>query len=129
MINNENVKTFVKQTLGCACPEEVFTYIDCQSNIKLNDEIVLSNKVNIGNRLLIYVIEVNNPNLINYILPSIVNIGKKERDGLGFNRFRLVIITDKLNEIKQAADIVFKTLRDKDERIHLHILPQNILPQ
>ncbi|MEW6214938.1 MAG: hypothetical protein AB1478_07035, partial [Nitrospirota bacterium] len=106
MINNENVKTFVKQTLGCACPEEVFTYIDCQSNIKLNDEIVLSNKVNIGNRLLIYVIEVNNPNLINYILPSIVNIGKKERDGLGFNRFRLVIITDKLNEIKQAADIV-----------------------
>ncbi|MEW6214937.1 MAG: hypothetical protein AB1478_07030, partial [Nitrospirota bacterium] len=64
-----------------------------------------------------------------YILPSIVNIGKKERDGLGFNRFRLVIITDKLNEIKQAADIVFKTLRDKDERIHLHILPQNILPQ
>ena len=41
MIKTENIKAFVRQTLGCACPEEVFKRIDCQSNIKLNDNINL----------------------------------------------------------------------------------------
>jgi hypothetical protein len=56
-------------------------------------------------------------------LPFLLNIGKKERDSSGFNRFRLVLATDKLDEIKEVADIVFKTI-DKDERIHLHIIPK-----
>jgi hypothetical protein len=59
MIKTENIKTFVRQTLGCACPEEVFKRIDCQSDIKLNDNILLSSKINVGNKLLIYVVEIN----------------------------------------------------------------------
>jgi hypothetical protein len=77
MINNENIKQFVTQTLGCACPEEVFQYIDCQNNIKLNDDILLHNKINIGNRLLIYVVEMNNPSFIKINLPLLIEKGKK----------------------------------------------------
>ena len=122
MTNNEKIKLFVIQTLGCACPEEVFQYIDCQHNIKLNDDILLHNKINIGNRLLIYVVEMNSPDLIKRKLPILIQTGKKERDSSGFNRFRLAIVTDKVDQIKHIADSVFKNLKDKDEKIHLHII-------
>lgn len=125
MINNENIKQFVTQTLGCACPEEVFQYIHCQHNIKLNDDILLHNKINIGNRLLIYVVEINNPSFIKINLPLLIEKGKKERDSSGFNRFRLVVVTDRVEQIKQVADSVFKNLKDKDEKIHLHIIHKN----
>lgn len=122
MTNNERIKLFVIQTLGCACPEEVFQYIDCQHNIKLNDDILLHNKINIGNRLLIYIVEMNNPDLIKRKLPILIQTGKKERDSSGFNRFRLAIVTDKVDQIKHVAGSVFENLKDKDEKIHLHII-------
>ena len=125
MITNENIKQFVKQTLGCACPEEVFHYIDCQHNIKLSGDILLSSKINIGNRLLIYLVEMNIPDLIKRKLPLLIETGKKERDSSGFNRFRLAIVTDKVEQIKQIADDIFQNLKGKDEKIHLHIIPQN----
>lgn len=126
MINKENIKTFVQQTLGCGCPEEVFHYIDCQVNSKLHDT-VSGSKINIGNRLLIYVVEVNNPDSLNHTLPFLFDIGKKERDGKGFNRFRLVLATDAFNEIKQVAEDIFKDI-DKDEKVHLHIVLKNSIP-
>ena len=125
--DKEKIKTFVKLTLGCTCPEEVFEYIDCQSNIKLNDDIVLSNKINIGNRLLIYVIETNKPGLIKNVLPFLVNTGKKERDNLRFNRFRLVLVTDKLDEIKEIAESIFDTIH-KDDKVHLHVIQKDKVP-
>jgi hypothetical protein len=94
--DKESIKTFVQKTLGCGCPEKVFEYINCKSNIKLND-IVLSSKINIGNRLLIYVVNINDQNSLKNILPFLVSTGKDERDNLKFNRFRLVLVTDKLN--------------------------------
>jgi len=126
MIIKENIKTFVQQTLGCACPEEVFKYIDCQSNIKLND-IVLRNKIHIGNRLLIYVVEVNSAYSIKDILPYLIEKGRKERDSLKFNRFRLVIATDDLDEIKEISESLFKTI-NKDEKVHLHIVAKDRVP-
>ncbi len=125
MANNEKIKLFVIQTLGCACPEEVFQYILCQNNIKLNDDILLHNKINIGNRLLIYVVKMNNPDFVKSYLPVLVSTGKKERDNSGFNRFRLVVATDRVEQTKQVADSVFKNLKEKDEKIHLHIVHKN----
>jgi hypothetical protein len=125
--DKKNIKTFVKQTLGCACPEEVFEYIDCQSNINLKDDIVLRNKINIGNRLLIYVMESNNPDSIKNVLPFLVNTGKTERDNLKLNRFRLVLVTDKLDEIKATAESMFNTI-NKDDKVHLHVVDRNKVP-
>ena len=125
MTNNEKIKLFVIQTLGCACPEEVFQYIDCQHNIKLNDDILLHNKINIGNRLLIYIVEMNNPSFIKINLPLLIETGKKERDNSGLNRFRLVVVTESVNQIKHIAGSVFENLKYKDDKIHLHIIHKN----
>jgi hypothetical protein len=127
MIRTEDIKSFARQTLGCACPEEVFKRIDCQSNIKLNDNILLSSKINVGNKLLIYVVEINDQDSMKHTLSFLLNIGKKERDSSGFNRFRLVLATDKLDEIKEVADVTFKTI-DKDDRIHLHVISKKDIP-
>jgi len=126
--NKDIIKTFVKQTLGCGCPEEVFEYIDCKSNIKLKNDILLRNKINIGNRLLIYIIEANNPSFIKNSLPLLLSAGIKERDSLRFNRFRLVLITDKVDEIKEVAESLFNTI-NKDEKVHLHVVPKDKVPK
>ena len=88
---------------------------------------MISNKINIGNRLLIYIVEISNPDSVKHVLSSLLDIGKKERDSSGFNRFRLVLATNKLNKIKEVADVTFKTI-DKDDRIHLHIISKNDSP-
>ncbi len=120
MTNHKKIKTFVQETLGCGCPEEVFSYIDCRSNVLLNN-IMVNIKINIGNRLLIYVVEVDDSYSIRDILTSLVDAGKKERDRLGFNRYRLVLAAENLQKIKQVAYDAFDTI-DKDEKIHLHIV-------
>jgi hypothetical protein len=120
------IKTFVQKTLGCGCPEEVFKYIDCQFNIKI-DDIVLSSKINIGNRLLIYVVNVNDQKSLKNILSFLINTGKNERDNLNFNRFRLVLMTDKLSEIKETAETIFRTISE-DEKVHLHVIDKKKVP-
>ena len=125
--DKESIKTFVQQTLGCGCPEEVFRFIDCQFNIKLNDETILRNKINIGNRLLIYVLEVNNAGPLRNILPFLVKSGKAERDNLKFNRFRLVLATDRAEEIKKTAESIFSVISE-DEKVHLHIIDKDMVP-
>ncbi|MGQ9570458.1 MAG: hypothetical protein ACUVUQ_06385 [Thermodesulfovibrionales bacterium] len=120
------IKTFIQQTLGCGCPEKVFEYIDFQSNIRLNN-IILKNKINVGNRLLLYIIEINDTSSLENILPVLISSGKKERDSMKFNRFRLVLITDKLSEIEESAESIFEKI-SKDEKVHLHVVDKKKVP-
>lgn len=120
------IKTFIQQTLGCGCPEKVFEYIDFQSNIRLNN-IILKNKINVGNRLLLYIIEINDTSSLENILPVLISSGKKERDSMKFNRFRLVLITDKLSEIEESAENIFEKI-SKDEKVHLHVVDKKKVP-
>jgi hypothetical protein len=51
----------------------------------------------------------------------LASAGKKERDGKGSNRFRLVLVADEPDEARQAAGKVFERLRGTDEKVHLHV--------
>ncbi len=121
-MSTERIKTFVQQTLGCGCPEEVFRHIDYQADIMAGN-ILLSARINIGNRLLIYVAEVDNTETIENLLPQLIDIGKKERDAFGFNRFRLVLAVDGIEEMERSAADLFGKI-NKDEKVHLHIVPK-----
>jgi hypothetical protein len=123
---DENIKTFAINTLGCGCPEEVFEYMDCQSNITLND-VVLRNRINIGNRLLIYIVEVRNGDFLKNVLPLLIATGKKERDDLKFNRFRLVLTSDNIDETKKVAEDIFNAI-ERDEKIYLHVILKADIP-
>jgi len=122
MLQKENIKIFVRETLGCECPEKVFEFIDIQHYIKLTNDILLNYKINIGNRLLIYIVEVNDTKFIQSNLSKLVSIGKNERDKKGFNRFRLAIVTNKMDELRQIANTIFENAKNKDKNIHLHLI-------
>jgi hypothetical protein len=120
MVKKEKIITFVQKNLGCGCPEEVFKYIDCRSNIPLNN-ILVSNRINIGNKLLIFIVEINDTDSLKETLANLVDAGIRERDSIGFNRYRLVLTADNPSIFKQHAYDIFDTL-EKDERVHLHVV-------
>jgi len=124
--DRESIEAFIKETLGCSCPEEVFEHIRYQPCIKLNERITV-NKITIDKRLLIYLVENNNPDSIKALLPFLVDIGRNERDSFRYNRFRLVFATSRLKEVREVAETLFRTI-DRDERVHLHVISKDRLP-
>ncbi len=116
-MDNGHIKDFVRNALGCGCDEEVFRRIDVERHVKVGD-ITLMRKIKVGGRLLVYVLEADD-NTIGQ-LPLLVKKGVEERDSMGFNRFRLALLSDD-NRIKNAALKAFKAVA-ADDRVHLHVL-------
>jgi len=48
-MNNEVTRQFVRETLGCTCPDEVFQHIDCRTGVKAGENILLDYEINVGN--------------------------------------------------------------------------------
>jgi hypothetical protein len=126
MKDHNTIKTFAQKTLGCGCPEEVFKYIECRSDTAL-DGFVLRNWINIGNRLLIYVVEADNFGSLKQMLPVLIAAGRKERDEKKFNRLRIVLAADDIDEVSPIANSIFDNA-DKDDKVHLHIILKKDIP-
>jgi hypothetical protein len=114
------IKRFVQETLGCSCPEDVFNKIDYQ---KAGDGGVAS-RVNVGDRLLIYIITVDGKSSIQEVIGTALEQGVKERDKKGFNRFRLVLVTSRPDELRSAAEQAFDRSGYADEKAHLHVVSE-----
>jgi hypothetical protein len=125
MLSPEYIKHFVQNTLGCGCPEEVFKSIDVRQNVRMNNVIVLDSAIIIGNRLLIYIAEAGSAGCIDEHLPVLVLAGRKERDEKSLNRFRLVLVTDRPDEVQQEAERQFDELRGTDEKVHIHVIKKS----
>jgi hypothetical protein len=126
MAVRDEIKTFVQKTLGCGCPEEVFRHIDWETNIESPGAVSYS-RINIGNRLLVYISAFNPKDMSSQKLPALIRTGKEERDMLGFNRFRLVIGTDNPDDVRKIAVDMCEG-SGKDEKIHLHIIHAKDIP-
>jgi hypothetical protein len=121
MMSDESVKIFVRNTLGCDCAEEVFSHIENERDVEAGGA-TLKNKINVGNRLLVYVVEAHADIL--KAMPALVSAGKKERDARGFNRFRLVLVSDD-KKLKKRSLEAFKAISASDQKIHLHVIGKN----
>ncbi len=117
-MSDENVKEFVRNTLGCDCAEEVFSHIENERGAEAGG-IRLMNKINVGNRLLVYIADADGDTVEK--MPALVEAGKKERDARGFNRFRLVLASDDREMMKRGFE-AYRAMGIRDERIHLHII-------
>ena len=124
MIANEDIKAFTRDILGCDCPEQVFSRIVCEDNVKIDSGLIISHKINIGGRLLIYVSMPAQTSELSSELVKLVDSGEEERNDKGFNRFRLVLVSENPDIIKDDAQKLFEQL-EKDEKIHLHIVNKN----
>ncbi len=121
MGTNRNIIKFVRNTLGCKCPDEIFDRIECRDDDSDTDPYTRS--ITLGERLLVYIWETNDPSLVEAKLPAMLLCGKNERDRRGLNRFRAVIATDDVDGIDSIAQRLFRDFSDKDEKVHLHVVP------
>jgi hypothetical protein len=115
------VRRFVRATLGCQCPEEVFRTVERTHDVELRDGTRVRTRLNIGNRLLVYVVEADDAEFAREHVASIAAAGRAERDGGGFNRFRLVLASDD-DEVAGAAGKAYRGLEHVDGRMHLHVI-------
>ena len=120
MGNRRDIIGFVRHTLGCKCPDDVFEQIEYQDGETL--ESTRTRSITLGGRLLIYILETNDPSLIKSNLPAMLSQGKRERDRRGLNRFRAVIATDDMDGIEPIARQLFQEWSDKDDNVHLHVV-------
>ena len=119
------IKHFVSEHLGCTCPDEVFDRISVteQSEIFSAKHTVYE----IGGRLFVAVFAPLDWHDITMQLGKLVVAGKQFRDRQGYNRFRLVIVTDDDNAEKDLRR-VFNNLPGIDEKTHLHVIKPDFLP-
>ena len=121
MPTHQEIKRFVQETLGCSCPEEVFNKIDHQKG----SNNIWGQKVNIGDRLLIYIINADSESEIPELLLSSLEKGVAERNQKGFNRFRLVLAVSRPDELYSLAEKAFQNSEYIDEKTHLHVVNKN----
>lgn len=119
--NFTGVRKFVRDILGCGCPEEVF------------DSLILAEETSwdggpevrtllVGNRLLVVILAVRDGDDLRTILPQLVRHYRRMRDERGYNRVRLVIASDRPESLQLAASFSFAGIPEVDARMHLHIL-------
>jgi len=112
------IEHFVRVTLGCKCPDEVFRSIALEHVGGQGDDDAHA-KLTIGDRLLIYVLEPGN-RASPMAVTRIMRMGRNERDARGLNRFRLVIASSRQDDFAGVA-------RD-DDRTHLHVVAPAEVP-
>jgi hypothetical protein len=99
----------------------VFEKIDCQEEREGTSE----RKVSIGDRLLIYIITTDRESNIQGVINSALERGVVERDKEGFNRFRLVLVDARPDELRSTAEHAFHSSGCTDEKTHLHIVSES----
>jgi hypothetical protein len=124
MQNNPEIKLFAQETLGCTCPEEVFNKIEY--NEELNEP--WERRINIGDRLLIYIINIGPESDLVDKVNTALRLGVTERNEKGFNRFRLVLVSSDGDEVRDVAEREFSESAYQDEKTHLHILGKQDIP-
>lgn len=116
------IKHFVREILGCTCPDAVFDKIDVVNDQRLPGEQLGYHRIIVGNRLLIHLPDAVELSRLSGILPSAVLAGIRERDSGKYNRFRLVLMRDDNDDFESQAHLLFANIPGKDDRTHLHVI-------
>ena len=127
MRNDKEIKQFVRETLGCTCPDEVFQNIDCRANVRASDDVLPDYEIDVGNKLLIFVVTIDEHGSLNPIISQLVWDGIDKRNQENFNRFRLVLLTQRPTDLAQEAFAIFQAL-GADDKVHLHVISKGDVP-
>jgi hypothetical protein len=124
------LKSFVRDGLGCGCPDEVFSFIQVKINPGVFHGLPIDYLVTIGDRLLVGIcLSESLDDGIGKNIKKSLAVGKQLRDRAGFNRFRLVITSEKADSIAETIQKQFNGLTGLDDRVHLHVVRLSMLPK
>lgn len=113
---------FVRDVLGCACPDEVLRSIRVDRGALIPGCDVEVTRLDAGGRLLVWVVRATGPAPLRALIAAAVAAGFVEREQRRFNRFRLVIATDDPAGLEGTARAAFAECCVPDDRVHLHVV-------
>lgn len=117
------LRAFVRDTLGCTCPEAVFDAL-AVSDLGVDGQVAGTRLV-IGNRLLIYLLQTGVPVAA---IGALAAAGQADRDRHGLNRFRLVVVgADGVTT--DAHEAAFAAAVAGDTKAHLHCVRDQDVPR
>ncbi len=122
-----SIERFVRGTLGCRCPDEVFESITVHHATSPETADPYT-RLAVGSRLLIYVLEFPDRRVAPATVERLASRGRSERDAHGFNRFRLVVGCDPAARDPGELAAGFASITDNDDRAHLHVVEACQLP-
>jgi len=113
---------FVRETLGCGCPDEVVarTRVDSSDHGEPG--------LDVGGRLLVRVLPTNDLERLVEAFPETVARLRAERDRRGFNRLRLVLAPPGSEVAVERLGAIIDGLAAADDRVHLHAAGTGDLP-
>ncbi len=123
---NEKITTFVRDILGCGCPDEVFNKIEV-SVLSLVPEITTVTRIVVGDTLLIYILPDTPVDMITKYVGKLVVTGKRDRDLHGYNRFRLVVPSCNDSDQEGKVSALFAAVAENDEKLHIHYVDADVM--
>jgi hypothetical protein len=129
-VDTSVVEEFVRGTLGCACPDEVFRSVSISRVPAAAGRPAFTDML-VGSRLLIRVVAMPVEPAASGWLERFAAEGRASRDRHGYNRFRLVIATPAGERTSAGSDGLatrFARVTAGDDRTHLHLLAEDQLP-
>jgi hypothetical protein len=127
VLNEEKLTSFVKQTLGCRCPEEVFTSIHSHP-MRTGELPGAATRIVVGDTLLIYLVPTASIRDLVDNLAEVADSGRRDRDSNGYNRFRLVVAANSGASERDAATATFAAEAGDDANMHIHFVdPATVL--
>jgi hypothetical protein len=120
------VKDFVINVLGCGCPEEVFSFILLDTVPGPVGGIPMEFTIRIGGRLMVLGVAGEKLRSPQGSLATLVAAGMGLRDGEGFNRLRIVVVSGD-PELEALLRPAFARVQGLDERVHLHVVKRELL--
>lgn len=113
---------FVRETLGCGCPDEVLTRIVYE----VSDEGETG--LDVGGRLLVRILRAENVDRLIESFPDAVERLRTERDLRGFRRVRLVVTQPQPKTLQGILEAMLDALVVADEHVFVHVVQPNALP-
>jgi hypothetical protein len=121
------IEGFVRGTLGCRCPDEVFHSISIARLPALAARPPVLQLL-VGSRLLIHIVTLPAGAVVNGWLEQLAAQGRATRDRHGYNRFRLVFVTQAAASLRVDLEARFARATGNDARAHLHLIGSDRLP-
>jgi hypothetical protein len=125
--DRHSIEHFVRTTLGCKCPDEVFQSIAIE-RAPTPDTALPHTRLVIGERLLIHVFEAPSVNATAAAVSKLATQGRTERDAKQYNRYRLVLVSAHPTQVLDDAKASFTSVVGDDQRAHLHVVATDQLP-
>jgi len=125
---SQELTAFIRNVLGCGCPPEVFERVD-ESPSEASQRAGVTRRIDVGGRLLIYLVEPDDLERIVAQMPDWISAGRAERDAAGMNRLRLVIAVLPADPAELVPiESAFAAVAGTDDRLHLHIVRPDQIP-